>query len=72
MKHLKGFNENLGDDDFDGLEDRIKNSIDESINFISPDLEEYTTNISGEFSSSDEISTDFGDYKYEIKITRIG
>jgi hypothetical protein len=84
MKHLKKFNENndefdmssshLDDDsihNYKEVKENIKRNIENLLYDISGDLEDFTIAVSGQIDISDTLNTDYGDYKYEMKITRI-
>jgi hypothetical protein len=58
--------------DMDLTYDKLKHDIELSIDNMSGDLEDYTNIVSSQIIIKDDISTDFGKYKYEIKINRIG
>lgn len=85
MKYLKKFNENI-DNDFElassHLDDesieyhksekqKIKNILENVLDDISSELDEFTTAVSGEININDTLYSSFGDYEYEIKIKRI-
>lgn len=85
IEELEETNENI-DDDFDmtssHLDDesigyyknekqKIKKILENVLDDISGELDEFTTAVSGEININDTLYSSFGDYEYQIKIKRI-
>lgn len=66
-------NPNVFDDEFDGVDtnDKVLNAVNDLIEYWSGDLIELSETKDELIFKEDELRTEYGTYKYELKITRI-
>jgi hypothetical protein len=71
LDKFKKENPSVFDDELDDTSDKVLNAVNDLIEYWSGDLIELSETKDELIFKEDELKTEYGTYKYELKITRI-